>query len=86
MTATDIRDPTGDTGTGAGATVKETRRNSTTGTAQDLVADVMEVETGTTVEAAVRGEAMVQTPTPPPRRQPENSGGRHTGREGGRSE
>ena len=35
----DIGDPVGDTGTEAGDTVSETQRDSTTGTARDLVAD-----------------------------------------------
>ena len=35
----DIGDPTGDNGKGAGETVPETRRDRTTGTAQDLAAD-----------------------------------------------
>ena len=35
------------------------------GTARDLVADVVEVETGTTADAAVCEGAMVQTPKPP---------------------
>ena len=35
----EIGDPTGDTKTGAGDTVLETQRDSTTGTAQYLVAD-----------------------------------------------
>ena len=48
MTAADIGDPTRDAGTGAGVTVKETRRDIITGTAQDLVADVVELETVTT--------------------------------------
>ena len=65
MTAAEIGDPTGDTGTGAGVTVKETRKDSITGRAQDWVADVVELETGKTAEAAVREGAMVQTPTPP---------------------
>ena len=58
--AAEIGDPTGDTGTGAEITDKETWRHRITGTAQDLVADVVEVETGTTSEAAVREEAMVK--------------------------
>ena len=35
----EIRDPTGDTRTGAGDMVQETQRESTTGTARYLVAD-----------------------------------------------
>ena len=65
MTAAEIGDPTGDTRTGAVVTVKEVHRDSIIRTAQDSVADVVELETGTTSEAAVRGGAMVQTPTPP---------------------
>ena len=64
MTVADIGDPTGDTGTGLGVTVKETWRDSIIGTAKDLVADVAEVDTGTTAEAVVCEGAMVQTPTP----------------------
>ena len=41
MMAADIRDPTGDTGIEAEITAKETWRLSITGTAQDLVADVV---------------------------------------------
>ena len=47
----EIGDPTGDTGTGAGVTVKETQRDSTMGTAQDSVANevvTLVEETGTT--------------------------------------
>ena len=63
--AADIRDPTGDTGTGAEITAKETQRHSITGTAQDSLADVVEADTGKTAEAAMREGAMVLTPTPP---------------------
>ena len=64
--AAEIRDPTGDTGTGADITAIGTQKHRT---AQDLVADVVEVDTGTMAEAAVREGAMVQTTTsPPPRR------------------
>ena len=65
MMAADIGDPTGNTGTGAEITSKETRRHSITVTARDLMADVVEVDTGTTTEAAMREAAMVQIPTPP---------------------
>ena len=51
MMATDIRDPTGDTGTGSEITAIKTRKHRT---AQDSVADGVEVDTGTTAEAAVR--------------------------------
>ena len=74
MTAAEIGDPTGDTGTGVEITAKETRKDSITGTAQDLVVDMVEVEAGTTAEAEVRKGAMVQPPTPPPPRRAENSG------------
>ena len=47
-------------------TAIETRRHNITGTAQDSVVDMVEVEAGTTAEAAVREGAMVQPPTPPP--------------------
>ena len=63
--AAEIRDPTEDTGTGAEITDIGTRRHSITGTAQYSVADVAEVETETTLEAAVHEGDMVQTPTPP---------------------
>ena len=66
MTAAEIRDPTGDTGTGAEITAKETQRHSITGTALDSFVYVVEVETGTTAEEAVREGSMVQTPPPPP--------------------
>ena len=70
MMAAEIRDPKGDTGIGSEITAIGTRRHSITGTAQDLVADVVEVEMGTTAEAAVCEGSMVQTPTPsPPRRE-----------------
>ena len=78
MTAAEIRDPIGDTGTGAGDTVKETQRDSTTGKAQYLVAHevvTLVEEIGITMEAVVHEGVMVQTPTPPPRRA-ENSGQR----------
>ena len=61
--ASESRDPTGDTGTGADITDIVTRRLRT---AQDSVADVVEAETEITAEAAVREGEMVQTPTPPP--------------------
>ena len=64
----EIRDPTGDTGKGAGETVPETRRERTTGTAQDLVADEVVILVGKrteiTVEAEVRKGEMITTPTP----------------------
>ena len=60
--APESRDPTGDTGTGVDFTDIGTRRLRT---ARYSVADVVEVETEITVEAAVREGAMVQTPTPP---------------------
>ena len=59
--AVEIRDPKGDTGTGAEITAIGTWRHKT---AQDLVTYVVEVETGTTAETAMREGAMVQTPTP----------------------
>ena len=62
--AEEIGDPTGDTGTGEEITAKETWRYSITGTARYLVAGVVEVEKGTTAEAAVRKGDMVQTTTP----------------------
>ena len=65
MMAAEIRDLMGDTDTGAEIKATGTQRHSITGTAQGSVADVVEVETETTAEAAVREGAMVQTPTPP---------------------
>ena len=50
--AAEIRDSTGDTGTGADITAIETWRHSITGTARDSVADVVEVEMRTTAEVA----------------------------------
>ena len=53
----EIRDPTGDTGTGMGDTVKGTQRDSTTGTAQNLAVDevvTLVEETGKMAEAAVQ--------------------------------
>ena len=75
----DIGDPMGDTGTGAGDMVPETHRDSTKGTAQDLVANevvTLVEETGITAEAEVREGGMVTTPTPPPPRRAENAGQR----------
>ena len=60
--ASEIRYPTGDTGTGANFT---DTRSWILRTAQDLVVYVVESETEITAEAAVREWAMVQTPTPP---------------------
>ena len=61
--ASESRDPTEDTGTGADITDIGTWRLRT---AQYLVAAVVEAETEITVEAAVRKGAMVKTPTPSP--------------------
>ena len=64
----EIRDPTGDTGTGAGDTVPETHRDITMVTAQYSVADdvvTLVEETEITVEAEVHKGEMVTTPTPP---------------------
>ena len=72
MMAAEIGDPTGDTGTGAEITAKVTWRQKITGTARYLVADVVEVDTGTTAEAAVREGATVKKPPPPPPRQAGN--------------
>ena len=60
--ASESRDPTGDTGTGAEFTDTGSWRLRT---AQDLVVYVVEAETEITAEAAVREWEMVQTPTPP---------------------
>ena len=65
MTASEIGDPMGEIGTGAGVTVKETQKDSITETAQDLVTDMVEVDTVKTAGVEVREGAMVQTPTPP---------------------
>ena len=70
LMASEIRTPTGDTGTGAEFTDIGTWRLRTV---RDLVAAVVEAETEITAEAAVREGEMFQTPTPPPRRT-ENSG------------
>ena len=63
--ASESRYPAGDTGTGADFTDIGTWRLIT---AQDLVAAVVDAETEITADEAVRKGAMVQTPTPPPRR------------------
>ena len=60
--ASEIRDPTGDTGTGLDVTDIRSWRLRTT---QDSVASVAEAETEITEEAAVSERAMVQTPTLP---------------------
>ena len=65
----EIRDPTGDNGKGVGGTVPETRRDRTTETARDLMADkvvnlVGEIELK--AEAEVCEGVMVTTSTPPP--------------------
>ena len=85
MTAAEIGDPTGDTRTEAGVTVKETQKDSIPETAQDLVTDMVEVDTGTTAEVAVREGAMVQTPTPLHQDGQKIRSVGQTGREGGRS-
>ena len=85
MLAAEIRYPSGVTGTGAEITAIGNRRHSITVTEQYSVADVVEVETGTTTEVAVRDGAMVQTPTPPHQDGQKTRGSGHTGREGGRS-
>ena len=82
MMAAEIRDPTGDTGTGAEITAIGTWRHRTT---RDSVADVVEVGTGTTAEAAVSEVAIVQTPTPPHQDGHKTRGVGHTGQQGGRS-
>ena len=74
----------GEIGTGAGVTVKETQKDSITETAQDLVTDMVEVDTGTSAEVEVRKGAMVQTPTPPHQEGQKIWGGGQTGHEGGR--
>ena len=72
MMAVEIRDPTGDTGTGAEITAIGTWRHRTE---QDLVTYVVEVETGTTAETAMREGGMVQTPTPSHQDGQKNQGG-----------
>ena len=61
-------DPMGDTGKGAGETVPETRRDRTTGTAQDSVAGVAVILVGDRTEitagAYVSEGGIVTTPTP----------------------
>ena len=55
----EIKDPTGDTGKEAGGKVPETRRDRTTGTARDLVADevvTLVVEMEIMAEAEVRAQ------------------------------
>ena len=61
--ASENKDPTGDTGTGADITDIGSRRIRTE---RDLVVDLAEAEMEITAEAAVNEGAMVQTPTPPP--------------------
>ena len=88
MTVAEIGDTTGDTGTGAGDTVKETQRDSTMRTAQYLVADevvTLVEETGTTAEAAVHNGGMVQTHPPPNQDGQKIGGGGQNCREGGSS-
>ena len=81
--ASESRDPTEDTRTGAEITDIGTQRIKT---AQDLVADVAEAETEITEEAAVGEGEMVQTPTPPPHQDGQKTrGGGKNGSEGGRS-
>ena len=75
----EIRDPTGDTGKGEGGTVPETRRDRTTGTAQDFVVEEAVTLGGDrkkiTAEAELREGEMVTTP-PPPLGRAENVGRR----------
>ena len=78
--ASENRDPTGDTGTGA---VIGTRRLRT---ARYLVVDVAAAETEIKVEAAVGKGEMVQTPLPPPHQDGQKTrDGRQNRREGVRS-
>ena len=80
MMVAEIRDPTRDTGIGAGDTVPETQRDKTMGTAQYLVADkvvTLVKETEILEYTEVREGEMVTTPTPPlPIKTGENSGRR----------
>ena len=80
--AEEIRDPTGDTGTGVEITAIGTQRHRT---AQYLVVDVVEVETGTTAEAEMREGDMVQTSPPSHQDRQKTQGDGQTGRKGGRS-
>ena len=59
----EIRDPTGNTGIGAGETVQDTMRDRTTVTARDLVTDEVVTLVGEK-KADVREGGMVTTPTP----------------------
>ena len=81
-TTAEIGDTTGDTGTVAEITAKETRKVSITETSQDLVAEILEIEMGTTLDGAVLKLGMIQSPTPPPPIQAEISERRsdHLGR------
>ena len=60
--ASEIRDTTGDTGTGEDITYIGTWRHRTS---QDFVADVVETETEITAKLGVRNGDRVQTPSPP---------------------
>ena len=80
--ASEIRDPTGDTETGADITTIGIRRHRT---AQYLVADVVEVDTGNNGGGSgARGEHRSNT-TPPHKDGQKTRGGGQNGREGGRS-
>ena len=81
--ASEIRDTTGDTETGADIAAIGTRRHRT---ARDFLTDVVEVETRKMVEAAVCKGAVVKTPTPPHQDRQKTQGGGQTGRKGGRLE
>ena len=84
----EIRDPTGDTGKGAGGTVPETWMDRTTGTAQDLVADKVVILVGEikiTAEAEESKGGMVKTLTPPHQDRHRMWDGGQNCRDGGRS-
>ena len=86
----EIWDPTGDTRKGSGETVTETRRERTTRTARDSVADevvTMVGEIEIKAEAEVREGGMATKPPPPPTHQDgqKTRDGSQNCREGGRS-
>ena len=68
----------------SGSNVQRKLEGQHNGTAQDWVAEVVEVETVTTAEAAVRKGAMVQTPTPLHQDGQKIRSVGQTGQEGGR--
>ena len=82
LTASELRHPTGDPGTGADI---ETQRHRTVPYLVANVVDVTAAETGRTAEAEVGVGEMVQPRTPPPHQGGQkNRGGGQNGQEGGR--